>query len=65
MKSLSHETFEELVVTQIQDECNMGSINHSKRLMVDARNPFSEVMLDKLAEHIATQRCVVLQSSTR
>ena len=59
-KSLAQTMFEELIVLQHSNGLDMGDINHSKMLMRQLRESFSEAIIEKVKSHVLSQPCVAL-----
>ncbi|KAF0292540.1 hypothetical protein FJT64_009481 [Amphibalanus amphitrite] len=59
-KSHSQSELEELIVLQHRNGLDMGNINHSKKVMVTARDVFADVIKSMLTEHVSAQPCVSL-----
>ena len=59
-KSLASDQLEDLVTLQHRNGAEMGNINHSRRLIMECRDVFHDVMMEKLRRHIASQPCVAL-----
>ena len=59
-KSLASDQLEDLVTLQYRNGAEMGSINHSRRLIMECRDVLHDVIMEKLRRHIASQPCMAL-----